>query len=98
MSDEQKTETSAPQEGTVSTPQAEPPALTVSDLRNIRTILDIATQRGAFRGPELKTIGEVYDKLNTFLTAVAARYADQPEPTSTDAPADAPAKETKGNT
>ena len=53
MSDEQKTETTAPQEGTVSTPQAEPPALTVSDLRNIRTILDIATQRGAFRGPEL---------------------------------------------
>ena len=44
MSDEQKTETTAPQEGTVSTPQAEPPALTVSDLRNIITILDIDTQ------------------------------------------------------
>lgn len=95
MSDEQITETSAPQEGTVSTPQAEPPALTVSDLRNIRTILDIATQRGAFRGPELKTIGEVYDKLNTFLTAVDARSADQPAPTATDAPAEAPAEETK---
>ena len=95
MSDEQITETSAPQEGTVATPQAEPPALTVSDLRNIRTILDIATQRGAFRGPELKTIGEVYDKLNTFLTAVDARSADQPAPTATDAPAEAPAKETK---
>ncbi len=95
MSDEQKTETTAPKEGTVSTPQAEPPALTVSDLRNIRTILDIATQRGAFRGPELKTIGEVYDKLNTFLTAVDARSADQPAPTATDAPAEAPAEETK---
>jgi hypothetical protein len=95
MSDEQKTETTAPQDGTVSTPQAEPPALTVSDLRNIRTILDIATQRGAFRGPELKTIGEVYDKLNTFLTAVDARSADQPAPTATDAPAEAPAEETK---
>ena len=95
MSDEQKTETTVPQEGTVSTPQAEPPALTVSDLRNIRTILDIATQRGAFRGPELKTIGEVYDKLNTFLTAVDARSADQPAPTATDAPAEAPAEETK---
>ena len=95
MSDEQKTETTAPQEGTVSTPQAEPPALTVSDLRNIRTILDIATQRGAFRGPELKTIGEVYDKLNTFLTAVDARSADQRAPTATDAPAEAPAEETK---
>ena len=95
MSDKQKTETTAPQEGTVSTPQAEPPALTVSDLRNIRTILDIAPQRGAFRGPELKTIGEVYDKLNTFLTAVDARAADQPAPTATDAPAEAPAEETK---
>ena len=79
----------------VATPQAEPPALTVSDLRNIRTILDIATQRGAFRGPELKTIGEVYDKLNTFLTAVDARSADQPAPTATDAPAESPSEETK---
>ena len=98
MSDEQKTETTAPQEGTVSTPQAEPPALTVSDLRNIRYVQlknTNVTPRGAFRGPELKTIGEVYDKLNTFLTAVDARSADQPAPTATDAPAEAPAEETK---
>jgi hypothetical protein len=33
--------------------------------------------------------------LNTFLTAVDARSADQPAPTATDAPAEAPAKETK---
>tara|TARA_S200000501_G_C20515535_1_gene608921 strand:+ start:32 stop:307 length:276 start_codon:yes stop_codon:yes gene_type:complete len=82
MSDEQKTtETTAPQSGTVSTPQAEPPALTVSDLRNIRTILDVSTQRGAFRGAELKTIGEVYDKLNNFLIATdekAGQSADAP--------------------
>ena len=81
MSDEQITETSGPQEGTVATPQAEPPALTVSDLRNIRTILDVSTQRGAFRGAELKTIGEVYDKLNNFLIATdekAGQSADAP--------------------
>jgi hypothetical protein len=90
MSDEQKTkEKTAPQDGTVSTPQAEPPALTVSDLRNVRTILDVSTQRGAFRGAELKTIGEVYEKLNNFLISTDEKQTGQP--------ADAPAVTTEGD-
>jgi len=65
------------EEGTVTTPQAEAPALTVADLRNIRTIIDISSQRGAFRGGELKTVGEVFDKLDTFLKAVDAKAEEQ---------------------
>lgn len=70
-------ETKQPEEGTVTTPQAEAPALTVADLRNIRTIIDISSQRGAFRGGELATIGTVFDKLDTFLKAVDAKAEEQ---------------------
>ena len=70
-------ETKTPEEGTVETPQAQAPALTVADLRNVRTIIDISSSRGAFRGAELKTIGEVFDKLDTFLKAVDAKAEEQ---------------------
>jgi len=78
MVEETKKEDTAPmQDGTVSTPQAEAPALTVADLRNVRTIIDISSSRGAFRGAELKTVGEVFDKLDTFLKAVDAKAEEQ---------------------
>ena len=84
-------ETKTPQEGTVETPQAQPPALTVADLRNVRTIIDISSSRGAFRGAELKTIGEVFDKLDTFLKAVDAKAEEQKKAESGE---EAPAEET----
>ena len=77
MSEDTKTTTSQPEEGTVETPQSQPPALTVADLRNVRTIIDISSSRGAFRGAELKTVGEVFDKLDTFLKAVDAKAEEQ---------------------
>ena len=70
-------ETKIPEEGTVTTPQAEALALTVADLRNIRTIIDISSSRGAFRGAELKTVGEVFDKLDSFLKAIDAKAEEQ---------------------
>jgi len=87
-------ETKQPEEGTVTTPQAEAPALTVADLRNIRTIIDISSQRGAFRGAELKTVGEVFEKLDTFLKAVDAK-AEEQKKAEGDAPAEEPKAEEK---
>ena len=37
-------------DGTITTPQAPAPNLTVADLRNIRAIIDLSSGRGAFRG------------------------------------------------
>ena len=92
MSEETKTEeATAPQDGTVTTPQAEAPALTVADLRNLRTIIDISSQRGSFKGPELGTVGAVFDKLDAFLKGVDAKEAAQQEaeaPAQTEAPAE----------
>ena len=77
MSEETIQSAQPQQDGTVETPQAQAPALTVADLRNIRTIIDISSSRGAFRGAELKTIGEVFDKLDAFLKAVDAKTEEQ---------------------
>jgi hypothetical protein len=41
--------------------------LTISDLATMANVIDIATQRGAFRGNELKPIGELYEKLTEFV-------------------------------
>jgi len=55
------------------TPQEEAPQITISDLQNILQVIDVAAQRGAFRGNELTSVGGVRDKLAAFLEAVAPK-------------------------
>jgi hypothetical protein len=58
------------------------PELTVTDLQNIRAIIDIAATRGAFKAAEMSAVGTVFNKLDTFLTAVTpAQPAEQPAAT-----------------
>ena len=45
--------------------------LTVADLASIRQIIEAACTRGAFRANEMTVVGNVFDKLTTFLAAVA---------------------------
>jgi len=47
------------------------PELTVNDLSQLRQIIDVASQRGAFKPNEMVTVGTIYNKLDTFLTAVS---------------------------
>jgi cell division protein FtsL len=47
--------------------------LTVTDLAAIKQIIDVASQRGAFRPNEMTTVGQIYTKLETFLNAVASQ-------------------------
>lgn len=51
--------------------------LTVTDLQSIKTIIDVASQRGAFKPNEMMAVGQVYTKLETFLTAVAQTQQPQ---------------------
>jgi hypothetical protein len=73
------------------------PALSLEELSMLMQIVDLAVQRGAFRGNEVSQVGAVFDKLSSFLGAVAeAQQADAPEgePTAeADVPADAPVEE-----
>ena len=50
-----------------------PIELTVSDLSNLKQIIDVASSRGAFKPNEMTVVGTVYTKLETFLNAVAAQ-------------------------
>lgn len=56
---------------TESTAQQPAPDLTVTDLQNIRAIIDVAATRGAFKAGEMSAVGSVFNKLDTFLNAVA---------------------------
>jgi hypothetical protein len=46
------------------------PELTITDLANIRAIIDVAVRRGAFAASEVSGVGTVFDKLNAFLNSV----------------------------
>lgn len=51
------------------------PDLTVQDLQALKSIIDVASQRGAFRPNEMMTVGQTYAKLEQFLNAVAQQPA-----------------------
>lgn len=46
--------------------------LNINDLMAIRNILEVASQRGAFRAGELESVGKTFNKLSAFLENVAA--------------------------
>mgnify|MGYP000054446828 FL=1 len=48
------------------------PDLTVTDLQALKSIIDVASQRGAFKPNEMMTVGQTYNKLDAFLGAVTA--------------------------
>jgi len=52
-------------------PAQEQPQLSVADLQNLRTVLDVASRRGAFGANEMTSVGAVFDRLDKFLNAVA---------------------------
>lgn len=69
---DQKTE-QTPIEQPGAKPAEAPIELTVSDLSNLKQIIDVASSRGAFKPNEMTVVGTVYTKLETFLNAVAAQ-------------------------
>ena len=52
-------------------PQQDPTALSIGDLKNLTTILDVASTRGAFKASEMAGVGYIYNKLQAFLAKVA---------------------------
>lgn len=51
------------------------PELTVHDLSALKTIIDVASQRGAFKPNEMVTVGQTYTKLENFLLAIQAQQS-----------------------
>ncbi len=55
----------------------EPVSITVTDLQALVNLIDVASSRGAFRGPELTAVGTLYSKLASFLQQVTDASAEQ---------------------
>lgn len=49
--------------------------LNISDLVALKSILEVASQRGAFKANELEAVGRTFNKLNAFLESVAKKEA-----------------------
>lgn len=61
--------------------QAQPqqPQLSISDLQNLRSVVDLAVRRGAFGAAEASSVGAVFDRLNTFLEALTPQQPQENE-------------------
>ena len=53
------------------------PNLNIADLVNVLQVISTCSSRGAFQANELSSVGGLYDRLHTFLTATGA--LNQPE-------------------
>ena len=47
--------------------------MTVADMASIKSLLEAACTRGAFRASEMSTVGRVYDKLSVFVAQASAQ-------------------------
>jgi len=51
--------------------------ITLADLAQIRNIINTACTRGAFKADEMRSVGEVYDRLAAFLDSVLEQAQQQ---------------------
>jgi len=60
-------------------PTEETTDLSIQDLLAVRNIIDIASQRGAFRAGEMEPVGKAFNKLNAFLEAAMPKPEETEE-------------------
>lgn len=60
-----------------------PESISLQDLQVLLQIVDLASSRGAFRGPELTQVGAIFDKLNAFLTFISEQQRAKTEAEAT---------------
>ena len=56
---------------------AEPVSITITDIRNLLAIIDVASKRGAFHTKEFGAISEVYNKVELFVSSQEPVASDQ---------------------
>lgn len=70
MSQETTAEATAQETATNQPAEKQGADLTVQDLQALKSIIDVASQRGAFKPNEMMTVGQTYNRLEIFLNAV----------------------------
>lgn len=62
--------------------------LTLSDLATIKNLIEVSCTRGSFRADEMRTVGEIYEKLSKFLDEIVKNAnASNAAPAGLDGPA-----------
>ena len=56
-------------------PQPDPTALSIGDLKNLATILDVASTRGAFKAAEMAGVGFLFNKLQNLPVWISTQSA-----------------------
>lgn len=56
----------------------EPPAVNIQDLQVLRSCIQLASSRGAFKAEEMQTVGTAFNRLNAFLQHVETPQNPQP--------------------
>lgn len=65
------------EEQTTANPAQEAADLNIQDLSAMKSIIDVASARGAFKPAEMQMVGQTYNKLSAFLDAVAKQAEAQ---------------------
>lgn len=68
-------------------PAPEPISLTLQDLNVTANIIDLAVQRGAFKGAEAQTVGQAFNKLVEIISKISPPVEEAPAEPAPD-PAD----------
>jgi len=71
MSEENTTNTAAAPQAAPAPAQDEVVDLTLNDLAALKSIIDVASNRGAFKPNEMVAVGTIYSKLEKFLELAA---------------------------
>lgn len=67
-----KKQTKVEQAAVEAAPQQEQPSLNLQDLILVAQIIQVSSQRGAFKADELANVGALYNKLIAFLQSTGA--------------------------
>jgi hypothetical protein len=57
-----------------------PVQINLQDMKNIIVLIDLCTQRGAFRGAELSSIGQLYEKILGFVEQTEKQRMQMEDP------------------
>ena len=60
--------------------------LTVQDLVGLKSCIEVACSRGAYRAEEMRSVGEVFDRISAFLKAIEEQAQQVQDDPQTEAP------------
>lgn len=63
---------------------AEPVSLSIEDLVNVIRVINVASERGAFKAAELSSVGVVHDRIAKFIDASQKAAAENADGEATD--------------